>query len=163
MFDGAEDYTFYSDLIYSTPTTTYEGATAFREMIRDYPDTILILNFRDREDWIASRLKHGHGEFARREMAARGLENRDDLADQWRFEWDSHLTSVRDFMARKPAQLIEFDIDRDGADLLSEKLPDYNLTPEIFQDIGRTRGIERSKLVALLKKFIAHKRPRFHR
>ena len=163
VFDGVEDYVFYSDLIYSTPTETYEGATAFREILRDYPDTILILNFRDREQWIASRLKHGHGEFMRREMNARGLENQDDLVAQWRSEWDSHLASVRGFMASNPAQLIEFDIDRDEAAKLSEKLPDYNLTPATFQDIGRTRGVERSKLLALVKKVVANSRPRFHR
>jgi hypothetical protein len=163
VFDGVEDYVFYSDLIYSTPKETYEGATAFREILRDYPDTILILNFRDREEWIASRLKHGHGEFMRREMNARGLENQDDLVAQWRSEWDSHLASVRGFMASNPAQLIEFDIDRDEAAKLSEKLPDYNLTPATFQDIGRTRGVERSKLLALVKKVVANSRPRFHR
>lgn len=163
VFDGVEDYVFYSDLIYSTPTETYEGATAFREILRDYPDTILILNFRDREQWIASRLKHGHGEFTRREMTARRLENRDDLVDQWRSEWDAHLASARDFMASNPAQLIEFDIDRDGAAKLTEKLTHYNLTPETFRDIGRTRGIKRSKLLALAKKFVAHSRPRFRR
>ena len=163
VFDGAEDYVFYSDLIYSTPAETYEGATAFREILRDYPDTILILNFRDREEWIVSRLKHGHGEFARREMTARGLQNRDDLVAQWRSEWDSHLASVREFMASNPAQLIEFDIDHDGAAKLSESMPDYNLTPATLQDIGRTRGIKGSKLLALVKKIVAHSRPRFHR
>lgn len=68
VFSGMEEYTFYSDLIYLTETETFEGYKCFRDILRDYPDTILLLNLRDREAWIRSRLRHGHGELARRAM-----------------------------------------------------------------------------------------------
>ncbi|MPQ95494.1 sulfotransferase [Thioclava sp. JE_KL1] len=163
VFASAEDFTFYCDLIYSDGTVTWEGATAFREILRDYPDTILLLNFRDREGWIASRLKHGHGEFAKRELAARGLTDLEVLKDQWRAEWDAHLADVRAYMADKPDQYVEFDLDNDSADDLAARLPAYGLDAADLQDIGRTRGKKMHPLKRLAKKLNAHLRPRFFR
>lgn len=163
VFDSAEDYTFYCDLIFNDGTTTWEGASAFREILRDYPDTILLLNLREREQWIASRLKHGHGEFAKRELAARGLSDLDTLTAQWRAEWDAHITAVRAFMADKPAQFIEFNFDSDAPADLAARLPAYGLRPEALPDIGRTRGRKMSPLKRLAKKLNAHLRPRFFR
>lgn len=163
VFDGVEDATFLCDLIYSTPESTWDGASAFREILRDYPDTILLLNLRDREQWIASRLNHGHGEFARREMAARGLQRTEDLTAEWRAEWDAHLAAVRAFMADRPEQYIEFDLDRDRPEDLAARLPAYHLNPADFQDIGRTRGRRMSAAMKALKRFVAHNRPRLTR
>lgn len=163
VFHSAEDYTFYCDLIYNDGRSTWDGARAFREILRDYPDTILLLNLRDREDWIASRLKHGHGEFARREMAARGLSDIESLKDQWRAEWDSHIAEVRAFMADKPDNYIEFDLDRDSARDLAARLPAYRLDPAAFHDIGRSRGRRMGPLMRLARKLNAHLRPRFFR
>lgn len=43
VFDSVETYTFYCDLIINDGTTTWDGASAFRDILRDYPDTILLL------------------------------------------------------------------------------------------------------------------------
>jgi len=163
VFDSVEDYTFYCDLIISDGDESWDGASAFREILRDYPGTILILNLRDREAWIRSRLRHGHGEFAKRELAARGLSDLDALADQWRAEWDAHVAAVRTFMADRPAQYIEFNLDTDRPEDLVDRLPAYRLNPADFLDIGRTRGEKMSGLKRRLKTLVAHARPRFFR
>lgn len=163
VFDGIDGYTFYCDLIYSTPTGTFDGAFAFRQILLDYPDTILLLNIRDREQWIASRLNHGHGEFARREKLARAANSEEDLVRQWREEWDAHLSAVRSFMEERPEQFIEFDLDRDKPEQIAKRLADYRLNPDDFLDIGRTRGRRMGWLKRALKHFIAHNRPRRHK
>lgn len=163
VFDSIEEYTFYCDLMVNDGTTTYDGASAFREILRDYPGTILLLNLRDREAWIASRLRHGHGEFAKREMAASGAASEDDLAEIWRNAWDSHVSAVRSYMADYPAQFIEFNLDRDTAEGLAAQLPRYGLNPADFDDIGRTRDRQMSAPVKWLKRAVAHGRPRFFR
>ena len=109
--------------------SSFEGATAFREILRNYPDTILLLNLRDRELWITSRLRHGHGEFAKREMAIRGLSTHDELADTWRSEWDTHINAVRGHMKNHPDQCVEFDLNRNTAEELASRLPQYRLNP----------------------------------
>ncbi|NGP53502.1 hypothetical protein [Thioalkalivibrio sp. XN8] len=158
IFAGMEGHVFYADLIYQTESDAFEPIRCFREIMRDYPDTILLLNVRDREDWIRSRLKHGHGEFAQRVMRQRGIDSQEVLAELWRQEWDTHLAEVRAFMADRPAQLIEFDIDNDSVESLVERLSAYGLDADDWGDIGRTRGVKRHPLVAKLKKLWAHAR-----
>jgi hypothetical protein len=163
VFGSVENYDFYCDLIFSTKTGTFDGAFAFREILRDYPDTILLLNLRDREQWIRSRLKHGHGEFAKREIKARGLTSIDALTAEWRAEWDAHIAAVRQVMADFPAQYIEFNLDRDDPAALAAALPDWHLNPVDFLDIGRTRGVRTGRVLHAVKTFAAHVRPRFNR
>ncbi|MFU8821692.1 MAG: glycosyltransferase family 4 protein [Gammaproteobacteria bacterium] len=94
-FTGFEDFTFYADLIYQSDDDAFEPIRHFREIMRDYPDTILLLNVRRREDWIKSRLKHGHGEFLRRVMRQSGTDSVEEIVSAWRDEWETHLAEVR--------------------------------------------------------------------
>ena len=163
LFSSVEDYTFYGDLIDSNRRQTFDGNGLFREILRDYPDAILLLNWRDREDWLRSRLHHGHGEFAARERRVRGLPSLDALVAAWRQEWDLHLAAVRAFMADRPDQLIDFNIDRDGVDVLIARLPAYGLQAEHFGDIGRSRGQRLPPWLQAGKAWIAQHRPRAQR
>lgn len=156
VFAGMENYTFYADLIYQTERESFEPIRCFREIMRDYPDTILLLNVRRREDWIRSRLNHGHGEFARRVMRQRGITSTDVLTDTWRQEWDTHLAEVREFMAGRPDQLVEFDLDTGSVDELVAQFQGYELRVDDWGDIGRTRGVRRHPLVNRLKQLWAH-------
>lgn len=158
VFSGMEDYVFYAGLIYQTETESFEAIRSFREVMRDYPDTILLLNKRNREDWVRSRLKHGHGEFAKRVMRQRGIESVEELAETWRQDWDTHIAEVREFMADRPEQLVEFDLDTGSVEALVERFSDYGLTADHWGDIGRTRGIKHHPLVAKAKKTWAHLR-----
>ena len=163
VFAGIEHYVFYGDLIDSNIRSTFDGNGLYREILRDYPDTILLLNWRNREDWIRSRLQHGHGEFAAREQRLRGLSSLDGLCDAWRVEWDAHLEAVRAFMADRPAQLVEFNIDSDPIEQLITCLPSYGLRPEHYGDIGRSRGRQLPSWLKAAKHWLAHTRPRAQR
>lgn len=163
VFDGAENYVFYGDLIDSCDRESFDGNTLYARILADYPDTILLLNWRDREDWIRSRLRHGHGEFAAREQRLRGLKNLDELTEVWRREWDDHLQAVRRFMGERPQQLVEFHLDRDPIEQLVGRLPGYGLSPEHFSDIGRSRGRRQPPLVGRFQRWWSHHRPRSQR
>lgn len=157
-FAGFEDFTFYADLIYQSDEDAFEPIRHFREILRDYPDTILLLNTRQREDWIRSRLKHGHGEFLRRVMRQRGTNSAEEIASAWREEWDTHLADVRSFMTDRPQQLVEFDLDKDPVQVLIERFPAYRLRAEDWGDIGRTRGVRHYPVVAAVKRLWAQVR-----
>lgn len=163
VFHGLERYVFYGDLIDSNRHGSFDGNSLFRRILADYPDTILLLNWRDREDWIRSRLRHGHGEFAEREQRLRGLANREALCQAWRLDWDQHLAAVRAFMADRPDQLIEFHLDRDRIEDLVLRLPAYGLCPGHFADIGRSRGRRPSPLEEQVKSWWSRRRPRAQR
>ncbi len=163
VFSGVEQFVFYGDLIDSNRRGTFDGNSLFREILRDYPDTILLLNWRDREDWIRSRLRHGHGEFAAREQRLRGLASQGALCEEWRQEWEHHLAAVRAFMADRPSQLVEFNIDTDPIAGLIQRLPAYRLQATHFEDIGRSRGRRVPAWIEAAKAWIAHHRPRAQR
>ncbi len=163
VFAGVEQYVFYGDLIDSNRRSSFDGNRLFREILKDYPNTILLLNWRNREDWIRSRLLHGHGEFAAREQRVRGLFSLDELCDVWRGEWDVHLSAVRDFMADRPEQLVEFNIDSDPIEQLIARLPAYALRAEYYGDIGRSRGRQLPSWLKAAKHWLAHARPRAQR
>jgi hypothetical protein len=164
VFEGADHFVFYGDLIDSSDRGrdrgSFDGNRLYRRILADYPDTILLLNWRDREDWIRSRMRHGHGEFAARERRLRGLSSSEELARVWRLEWDQHLAAVRAFMAGRPQQLIEFRLDHDPIEDLVRRLPAYGLRPEHFSDIGRSRDRQLPGPVAVAKRWWSHHRPR---
>lgn len=160
IFAGMEDYVLYAGLIHQTGAESFEAIRHFREMLRDYPDTILILNVRDREDWIRSRLGHGRGELLRRVMRQRGVGTAQEVADIWRREWDEHLADVRSAMQDRPGQLIEFNLDTDPVQKLIDRLPGYGLKAEDWGDVGRTRGVREFPLVKWIKRWWAHVRYR---
>lgn len=157
-FAGMEDYVLYAGLIHQTATECFEAIRHFREILRDYPDTILVLNFRDREDWIRSRLGHGRGELVKRVMRQRGVRTAAEVADLWRREWDEHLADVRAAMKDRPGQLIEFDLDADPVQKLIDRLPGYGLRAADWGDVGRTRGVREHPLVKRFKRWWAHAR-----
>jgi len=163
VFAGIDQFVFYGDLIDSNRCSSFDGNSLFREIVRDYPGTILLLNWREREDWIRSRLQHGHGEFAIREQRLRGFASLDQLCAVWRSEWEAHLAAVRGFMADRPEQLVEFHIDRDPIEHLIARLPAYGLQPQHYGDIGRSRGRRLPTWLQASKRWISHTRPRTQR
>jgi len=160
IFAGFDDYTFYADLMIQTQSETYEAFKDFRRILADYPDTILLLNTRDREGWIRSRLKHGHGTFLEMVMAANGFASEAECVEFWKADWDRHLADVRAFMADKPEQMVEFDMDCDSVSDLVGRFPQYQLSAEAWGDVGRSRGQKVGGLGAYLRRLNAARRVR---
>ncbi len=155
MFAGFEDYDFYADMVWQSDAESYEAFKDFDLIYRDYPDTFFLLNHRDRENWINSRMKHGHGDFVTRVMAEHGFETREECAEFWRRDWDEHLSRARSFFAEKPGQLIEFNTDKDSVDDLITAFPDYKLQADAWGDVGRSRGRKLGAVSKSLKRLNA--------
>jgi hypothetical protein len=83
-----------------------------------YPDALFILNTRDREHWIASRMAHEVKGMRLIPSYARVLQIPErEVPDYWRSEWDTHHKAVRAFFTAA-ANFLEFDIERDDPDKL---------------------------------------------
>ncbi len=162
-FEGFEDFALYADLIHVTPTIYSEGNRHFRKVLDAYPEAIVVLNTRDREDWIRSRFNHGHGEFARRAMQALKLADEAALADRWRADWDAQHAAVRAAAPRYPGRIHEFDLDRDAIADLIAALPEMGLDPAGWGDTGRSRGQRKRGLKPAAARLWAHVRPRRRR
>jgi hypothetical protein len=87
-----------------------EGNRFFKEMDRDYPESLFILNNRDTEDWVASRARHAKGSFLTRQLEILGSSNPDDAFALWRAEKADHEMAVRDYFAGSD-RLLELQID----------------------------------------------------
>ena len=124
LLSGIEDWTAYTDMICipgtpwehsnSTGKPLIEGCRYFRELHRDYPEALFILNSRDPMQWVRSRLNHDGGRFARaylKALADEGITNRRQLKQRWLEDWHTHHAEVlRYFGAKARRQFLLFHI-----------------------------------------------------
>lgn len=116
------DVVLFSDMELLQPEKFghFEGAKQFAYLHQCFPDAKFILNSRDVEDWLFSRLDHAGGTYARAFRKHYGLSSTRALFDHWRKEWADHFSAVRSYFAHYPGKLIEFDIKDDPIDRLKE-------------------------------------------
>lgn len=136
--EGYDDYVFLSDMEYVTRVAHFEAYTLFPQLAEAYPDAHFILNTRDREAWINSRLKHNDGKYKVQWRDALKLDSDEALVDRWRADFDSHHDRVRAYFADQPERLIEFDLDRDGPEVLARAAPGYQFTRMEIPVVGKT-------------------------
>lgn len=140
LIEGYEDFDVFTDMEWLTATTHIEAFKFFPEIADAFPDARFILNTRDRENWIQSRLAHDHRDFVGRWMALTGLTDPDALAAHWREEWDRHHRNVRDFFADAPERLVVFDIEQDSPETLAKGFPELDLNTRFYKHRGKTRN-----------------------
>lgn len=148
ILSGIEHYDFFSDLEYFTDDARIDGYKYFKEIERDYPDTLFILNLRDKEGWLSSRRQHNGGSYLIRAKAYLGVTKTQDVLDAWAADWDAHIAAVRGHFAGK-ASLIEFDIKTDPIERLIARLPAHGLDPAHWAHVG-ARGEDQVALRAQL-------------
>lgn len=122
LLDGLEQWTAYTDLI-CLPGTPWgrsnsddqpviEACGYFRELHRDYPDALFVLNTRDPFDWIRSRLQHDQGRFAAAYLAGlarEGITGQAELCQRWLRDWYAHHSAVLEyFQSVAPERLLVF-------------------------------------------------------
>ena len=124
LLSGIEAWTAYTDMICipgtpwkqsnSTGKPLIEGCRYFRELHRDYPEALFILNTRDPLQWMRSRLNHDGGRFARaylKALADEGITNRRQLKQRWLEDWHTHHAEVlRYFHTQARKQFMLFHI-----------------------------------------------------
>jgi len=153
---GIDHWTAYSDLI-AVPGTPWESATSYRgplieanrffpQLHRTYPNSLFILNTRDPEAWIASRLQHDQGRFAeayRRAVFDQGIATDNQLKALWLQQWNEHHQAVRRYFHAHPdAYFLEFHLDRSDPDRLMDHLaPHYPLQCASFPHVHRSTDL----------------------
>ncbi|MBW3560800.1 MAG: hypothetical protein KY449_13775 [Proteobacteria bacterium] len=148
--EGLPDAVFYSDL--EGPKHHPKLIEAFKLFDRIYeaePWAYFILNTRNIDKWIASRMNHNLGGYAQRHLRLLGLSSLVDLEEHWRKDWITHHEQVLDFFKDRKNQLLVFDIERhDGTDLVEFFKHEFVLTPRHYRQRGKTKPeSERRKAV----------------
>lgn len=82
----------------------------FRELDDQYPESKFILNTRDINNWLKSRLNHQR--YMAKDMKRLNLTMKEVL-DYWAQDFISHNKSVNLYFKDKPEKLLVFDIEKD--------------------------------------------------
>jgi Sulfotransferase domain len=136
LLAGYSYFDVFTDMEWIDGLHYCEAYKLFPYFAAEYPNSVFILNTRDREAWIRSRLLHRRGEYAARYKRYLGVASDEKLADMWRAEWDRHHRRVTEFFQGKPYRFFVCRIESDLPDLLNEKIPEYRLNSDLYQLIG---------------------------
>ncbi len=141
-----DQFTAYTDMQFVAKHRVIEAVHHFRTLYQYYPNSYFILNTRDRDDWINSRLNHGAGGYPERYRKGMKLKNIDAVVEHWKADWDRHHKDVEEFFADKPGQLLVFTVGKDDPQRIVEFLkPDFDTDAKHFGHEGDTKKINAAK------------------
>ena len=147
MLEGIDRWTAYTDMncIPGSPwgrsnsdsAPLIEGCRYFRELQRENPEALFILNTRDPFDWLRSRLQHDQGQFAAaylRALNGEGIRNKQQLQRRWLRDWYEHHAEVLSyFQATAANKLLVFHIQATPVKKLNRFLsPHFSITQRSF-------------------------------
>jgi Sulfotransferase domain len=134
LLAGYEEFDAFTDMEFLDGSGTYlEAYKLFPYLAAHYPDAVFILNTRDPEAWIRSRLTHGIRPYAKRHMIYYDVTSTEQLAELWRAEWERHHRRVTEFFRGKPHRFFVCRIETDLPHLLSEMIPECKLDPSHYE------------------------------
>ena len=118
---GYEAYHAFTNMEYSTPHDWFDGFRCWPELLETYPNSLFILNTRDRENWVRSMLPSDpNRRYWRMDYfeARWGTSEPAVLADIWKEDWDEHHRGVMAGIPRE--RLLVFDVEADSAERLCD-------------------------------------------
>ena len=118
LLAGYEQYDAFAGMSFTTPTERFDAAEHYERLLEHIPNAKFILNTRDRDSWLRSRLAMRNGAFAEDYKSVYGLPSTDAMLDHWKKEWDARHAEVRKRIP--PQQLLVFNIEQDSAQRLCE-------------------------------------------
>lgn len=133
LLTGITRYDVFSDMFYLTDDCCLEGNFLFRQMDADYPDALFILNTRDRERWVLSRLKHAPaitGSLVKRARKALDLTEAEVL-DLWRSQWDDHHAQVAEYFADKADRFLTYNIETQDISVMADWLGAHGMPVDL--------------------------------
>ena len=100
LLAGYENFDAFTDMEFLDRAGAHhlEAYKLFPCFAAQYPDAVFILNTRDREDWIRSRLGKKH-DYAARARIYHNVVSNEDLANIWRADWKRHHRRVIEFFS----------------------------------------------------------------
>ena len=90
----------------------YTHITHYKKLYKQYPNSIFILNIRNKKNWLNSRLNHGNGRYLKRFKQYYKLST-EQVIKLWSDTWDKHIADVKQFFKDKPDLLLIYNIEKD--------------------------------------------------
>jgi Sulfotransferase domain len=146
LIEGYRGFQVFTDMEF-TPGDGSAPLQAFKlypQLAAEFPNAVFILNTRNREAWIQSRLGHRSGRdnaYLEKWKRIYNLATAEAVAARWREEWDRHHREVMAFFAESPYRFVVFDIEQDSPDRLVRALPEYALDIREYKRRGSTKRV----------------------
>lgn len=139
LLTGYEQYRVFSDMEEIVRGTfAFEAYKLYPYLSAQYSDSVFILNTRDVENWINSRLAHGKGGYAKKWMSILNVHSNEELISCWRRDWERHHENVERYFAGGQRRFLKFDVENDSPETINRALPEYRLDVDKFSTRGRT-------------------------
>lgn len=128
LLTDINDYVFYSDMEFVSSNQIIEGYKMFDLLDKQYPNSLFILNKRDKTNWINSRLQHPRGEktYIKRYCDFYSLTEK-EIIEMWSNDWDTHHLNVKNYFLNN-SRFIEFDIEKDNPNKIYDYLKINGIT-----------------------------------
>lgn len=142
LLTGIDEFTAYfdmEDIYYERPLFT--ALEHFKQLDKEYPGSKFILNTRNVDDWIRSRLSHVDPILKKsypQVLCEKYNCTIDELIKRWRMEWDKHHIAVRAYFKNRPQDLLEYNIDTDTPLKICNFFADLKLDPSHFKHVNKT-------------------------
>lgn len=158
-----EKYRVFTDMecCFISPTEQYEWFFAFKhfeKFDKQYPNSKFILNIRNINNWIDSRLSHSsysvldsngnivsnkYSYWERYSFWLSKKLNKDiykeDLIKIWEKEFEDHYFKVKSYFKNRPRDLLVFNIDLDPFEKLSSFFEDINFSTKKMPIVNKTK------------------------
>lgn len=131
---GYDNYDCFTDME-SSWDDIFIYLTHYKELDKFYPNSKFILNIRNVDKWIESRLNHP--EYLPSHMKITGL-NKDGVIQHWRKQWFDHIQNVKNYFSDRENDLLIFDIESESDKLISFMSEFVELKNPVFRHFHKT-------------------------
>lgn len=111
LLNGYEQFTFFSD---------FAHIEYFKLLDQQYPNSKFILNVRDKQKWIQSRIKHPN---SLKESMERFNMTKEQVLAKWSRDWDTHIANVKKYFKQRPDDLLIYNIEQDTSQKIESFFP----------------------------------------
>ena len=144
LLTGYEQYTVFSDMEQIVAGVfAFEAYKLYPYLAAQYPESVFLLNTRDVESWLNSRLEHGR--YASKWKTLLHVESDEALLSLWRRDWERHHEGVERYFSGGSHRFLKLDIEKDPAEKINLALPEYVLDVEKYSPRGRSGPPERHR------------------
>lgn len=107
----------------------------YKRLDKDYPNSKFILNIRNVDKWIQSRIKHNNGNVLNEQMNFHNCDEK-QIEIIWKNMYEKHILDVKDYFENRNSDLCIYDIENDTIDKIIEFLKnDFILNKKFYKHI----------------------------
>jgi hypothetical protein len=131
-----EQYDCVTDME-STKHNIFMYLTHFKDLDIQYPGSKFILNKRNVDKWVKSRLNHLG--YLNTYKKITGLDEQ-GVVNHWIDSWNAHISGVVDYFKNRPDDLVVFDIENDASKFVQFMSKLTHLKRPVFEKLNQTKG-----------------------